>query len=104
MPSSPGYVRNLAREYETAKARGEVGTGSDSANAKRHRARREALKLGMVKPGQDLDHKTPISKGGGNTPSNYRAESEHANRSFPRNSDGSLKTNKEATLPGHDKK
>lgn len=97
MPSSPGYKRDLKQEYLTQKARGDAGTGSDSKNAERHRARREALKLGMVKPGQDLDHKKPLSKGGTNTPSNYRAESEHANRSFPRNSAGGMIRNKEKT-------
>lgn len=97
MPSSPGYHRNLKEEYATAKARGEIGTGSDSKNAERHRARRQALKLGMVKPGEDLDHKKPLSKGGTNTTSNYRAESEHANRSFPRNADGSMIANHEKT-------
>lgn len=93
MPSSPGYKRDLKQEYRTAKARGEVGTGSDSKNAERHRARRKALKLGLVKPGQDLDHKRPLSKGGSNSVANFRARSPHANRSFPRNSDGSMKAN-----------
>jgi hypothetical protein len=93
MPSSPGYKRDLKQEYRTAKARGEVGTGSDSANAKRHRARRKALRLGLVKPGQDLDHKKPLSKGGSNSVKNFRAASPHDNRSFPRNSDGSMKRN-----------
>lgn len=93
MPSSPGYVRDLTQEYKTAKARGEIGTGHDSKNAERHRARRKALKLGLVKPGQDLDHKKPLSKGGSNAVSNFRAESPHANRSFPRRSDGSMIAN-----------
>ena len=93
MPSSPGYKRDLKREYQTAKARGEVGTGHDSKNAIRHRARRKALKLGLVKPGQDLDHKRPLSKGGSNNVKNFRAESSSKNRSFPRNSDGSMKAN-----------
>ena len=94
MPSSPGYVRDIKQEEKTAKARGEVSTGHNSKNAERHRARREALKLGLVKPGQDLDHKTPLSKGGSvMSPSNFRAESPHDNRSFPRNPDGSLKAN-----------
>lgn len=91
MPSSKNYVRDYAQEYKTAKARGEIGTGHNSENAKRHRARRKALKLGMVKKGQDLDHKKPLSKGGSNTPSNWRARSPHANRSYARNSDGSMK-------------
>lgn len=93
MPSSPGYKRNYSQEYKTAKARGEIGTGSDSDNAKRHRLRRMALKRGMVKKGQDLDHKVPLSKGGSNTLKNARATSPHANRGFPRNHDGSMKSN-----------
>jgi hypothetical protein len=34
MPSSPGYKRDYAREYEMQKQRGESGTGSNSDNAK----------------------------------------------------------------------
>ena len=93
MPSSPGYVRNLKEEYKTAKARGEIGTGHNSENAERHRARRLALKMGLVKKGQDLDHRVPLSKGGSNSPKNFRAESPHDNRSFPRNSRGALVAN-----------
>lgn len=91
MPSSPGYVRDYKQEYKTSKARKEQGTGSDSPGAQRKRARRKALKLGMVKPGQDLDHKKPLSKGGSNALSNLRAQSPSKNRSFPRNKDGSIK-------------
>lgn len=91
MPSSDGYVRDYKQEYKTAKKRGEAGTGSDSGSAKRQRLRRKALKLGLVKAGQDLDHKKPLSKGGANTLANARATSPHANRSYPRNKDGSMK-------------
>ena len=94
MPSSPGYVRDYSQEYKTAKKRGENGAGSDSGDAKRKRLRRKALKKGMVKKGQDLDHKVPLSKGGSNTLKNARATTPHDNRSFPRNSDGSMKSNK----------
>jgi len=46
----------------------------------------------MVKPGQDVDHKVPLSKGGSPTAiSNLRAVSASDNRSFPRNADGSMK-------------
>lgn len=93
MPSSKDYARNYKREAETAKARGEQGTGSNSGSAKRHRLRRKALKLGMVRPGQDVDHKQALSKGGSNDISNARAASPSDNRSFPRNSDGSMKRN-----------
>lgn len=90
MPSSPGYVRNYNREWETAKKRGE---GED--NAARHRLRRSAVKRGMVKPkdGKDLDHIKPLSKGGPNRLANARIRSKGANRGFPRNKDGSLKAN-----------
>ena len=91
MPSSKNYTRDYDQEYKTAKSRGEVGTGSESGNAKRHRARRAALKKGMVKPGQDLAHKKALSKGGSNKLSNTRAEAPSKNRSFPRNKDGSMK-------------
>tara|TARA_R110000868_G_scaffold261331_3_gene519430 strand:+ start:7372 stop:7647 length:276 start_codon:yes stop_codon:yes gene_type:complete len=91
MPSSPGYVRDYDQEYKTAKGRNEIGTGSESSNAKRHRLRRKMLKLGMVKSGQDVDHKKPLSKGGSNTVANGKATSPSANRSYPRNKDGSMK-------------
>jgi 5-methylcytosine-specific restriction endonuclease McrA len=91
MPSSPNYVRDYDQEYKTSKARGEVGTGGSSPNAKRKSARRAALKLGMVKPGQDVDHKKPLSKGGSNSVKNLKATSPSKNRSFPRKSDGSMK-------------
>lgn len=90
MPSSKDYKRDYDQEYATQKKRGEVG-GSDSPNSKRKRLRRKALKLGMVKPGQDLDHKKPLSKGGSNTLKNARASSPSENRSFPRKKDGSMK-------------
>lgn len=90
MPSSPGYHRNYREEYKTAKARGEVGTGHSSGSAERHRLRRKALKLGLVKAGQDVDHIKPLSKGGSNSIKNARARSPHANRGFPRRSDGSM--------------
>lgn len=95
MPSSKNYKRDYSQEYKTAKARGEQGTGSNSTNAIQHRARRKAVKLGMVKPGdgKDVDHKRSISKGGSNSKKNLRVKTASDNRSFPRNSDGSMKKN-----------
>lgn len=95
MPSSPGYKRDLKQEYATQKARGEAGVGPDSPNAKRKRLRYAAMKRGLVKPGdgKDLDHKKALSKGGSNTLANARVTTPSANRSFPRNSDGSMKSN-----------
>ena len=99
MPSSPGYVRDYTQERKTAHDRGEEGVGHDSANAVRNRARRKALKIGMIKPGskEDVDHIKPFSKGGSNDASNLRARSEHDNRSYPRNSDGSMVKNEPKT-------
>lgn len=93
MPSPKDYKRNYDREYATAKARDEVGTGHNGENAERKRARRAAMKKGLVKKGQDWDHKKALSMGGSNALSNGRAVSPHANRSFPRNKDGSMKSN-----------
>lgn len=95
MPSSPGYRRDYDQEYKTAKRRGEVGTGSSSDNAKRKRLRRSLEKDGKVRPGdgKDVDHKVMLSKGGSNSKSNARVTTPSANRSFPRNPDGSAKSN-----------
>jgi hypothetical protein len=87
MPSSKSYVRDYSQETKTSNARGEK-----PKRAARNRARTVMMNKGMVKKGQDVDHKTPISKGGAATkPSNLRAISASANRSFPRNPDGSMK-------------
>ena len=85
--------RDYVREYALAKKRGEVGTGHDSGSAVRHRARRKAIALGMIKPGskKDIDHKTALGQGGSETAtSNLRPRSQHDNRSFPRNSHGGM--------------
>lgn len=88
MPSSPDYQRDLKREKETSDARGEK-----PKRAARNRARRVMMKKGMVKKGdgKDVDHRTELSKGGSNAPSNLRAMPAGKNRSFKRNSDGSVK-------------
>lgn len=91
MPSSDKYQRNYAQEYDTQKQRGESGTGSTSGNAKRHKLRRLALKHKRTTKGQDVDHVTPLSKGGANTLSNARSTTPSKNRSFPRKADGSMK-------------
>lgn len=91
MPSSKNYIRDYKQEDKTAKARGEEGVGSTSGNAERGRLRREALKRGMVKKGEDLAHIKALSAKGPNTLANARAETPHQNRSYARNKDGSLK-------------
>lgn len=87
MPSSPNYVRDYEQERKT-----ELARGGRRKNILRLRARRLAIKKGMVKRGdhKDLDHRVPLGQGGGNDPANFRVESEHANRSFPRTSNGKM--------------
>lgn len=89
MPSSPNYVRDIAQEEKTAKARGDY-----SRTIARNKARRKAIRMGLVKrnDGKDIDHRQPLSQGGASQdPDNFRVRSPGANRGFPRNSDGSMK-------------
>lgn len=73
--------RDYKRERQLAIRRGETGVGSKSGDATRHRARRKVLAAGTVlKPGQEVDHKTPIKNGGGNGMKNLRVRSASANR------------------------
>ena len=41
--------------------------------------------------GKDVDHKKPLSKGGGKSRSNLRVQSATSNRSFPRTKSGKVK-------------
>ena len=78
----PSKHRDYKREYQLQKREGLSGSGSDSGNAKRHRARREYQKTHADLPSTvDLDHKKPLAKGGSNSPSNTRPRSVHSNRS-----------------------
>jgi hypothetical protein len=89
MPSSPDYKRDYAQEKVTSDARGEK-----PLRAARNRARTVMVNKGMVKKGdgKDVDHKTPLSKGGAKTaPSNLRAMPAAKNRSFPRTAGGGMK-------------
>lgn len=58
-----------------------------------NQARREMEKAGKVHKGdgKDVDHKTPLSKGGSTDKNNLRVVPAGENRSFERNKDGSLK-------------
>ena len=61
--------------------------------AQRNKARRMLEREGVVQKGdgKDVDHITPLGKGGTTTRSNLRAKPAAANRSFKRKSDGSMK-------------
>lgn len=71
--------RNYKREYDTYQ-----GTPEQKRNrAKRNAARREMKRLlgNSAIAGKDIDHKIPLSKGGGNGRSNLQVTSVHYNRS-----------------------
>lgn len=61
--------------------------------AKRNKARRDMVAEGKVSKGdgKDVDHKNPLSKGGGTARSNLRVTSKSANRSFARTKSGKMK-------------
>lgn len=88
MPSSPNYVRKYKQEYQVSQA----SEKEKKNRAKRNTARRQAEAAGKVSKGdgKDIDHKRPLSKGGGNGKSNRRVVSASTNRSFKRKSDGSI--------------
>lgn len=78
--------RDYRHEYDTYQ-----GSEKQKKNrAKRNHARRELEHAGRVHKGdgKDVDHKHPLITGGSNSPSNWRVESVHQNRSYRRDSKG----------------
>lgn len=90
MPYQKDGKRNYKKEYEEYASRPEQRKN----RSLRTIARNEAIKDGRVSrgDGKDLDHIKPLSKGGSNSKSNTRVSSASSNRSFSRNADGSLKS------------
>ena len=81
--------RNYKQEYANYQ-----GKPEQIANrAKRNAARAEMEKKGIVRKGdgKDVDHKTPLVKGGGNGTGNLRAIPKSANRSFARTRSAGMK-------------
>jgi hypothetical protein len=81
--------RNYKQEYANYDGTEKV----KKKRAERNKARRMLEREGVVHKGdgKDVDHKKPLSKGGTTVISNLRAKPASANRSFKRNSDGSMK-------------
>jgi len=71
----------------------EQGRNEKPKRAKRAAARRSMDAKGVDRTGKDIDHVTPLSKGGTNAPGNLKLKSPSANRSFSRNSDHTVKKN-----------
>jgi hypothetical protein len=83
------YKRDYKQEYATT-------NGTEEAKKKRaqnNKARRMLMREGLVHKGdgKDVDHKTPLSKGGTTARSNLRVKSASDNRSYPRKSSGAMK-------------
>jgi len=77
--------RDYKQEYKTQKARGE-----HENRMERQRARRKLDARGVSRAGKDVAHVKALSKGGSNA-DGVRLEPASKNRSFKRNSDGSMK-------------
>lgn len=85
-------ARNYRSEYDNYHGKPE----QIKKRALRVKARRMLEKEGKVHKGDgmDVDHVTPLSKGGGAERSNLRVKPKSANRSFARTRTGAMKTSK----------
>ena len=86
------YQENGKRDYDRQR---EMYDGKDSVKkdrAQRNAARRKMEDEGKVKKGdgKDVNHKTPISKGGTNKKSNLEVIPKSKNRSFKRTKTGKV--------------
>ena len=82
--------RNYKKEYSNYQGSEE----QKKKRAKRNKARRTLQREGKVRKGdgKDVGHKKALSRGGSNGRSNWAVQSKSANRSFSRNKDGSMKS------------
>lgn len=87
------YMTNGKRDYKKEVAKYTSKPEVVKKRVEQNKARRMMEKEGLVRKGdgKDVDHKTPLSKGGTTSRSNLRVVDRSSNRSFSRNSDGSLK-------------
>ena len=81
--------RDYKKEYANYQGKPEQIENRTQRNA----ARREMERKGLVRKGdgKDVDHRTPISKGGGNGNGNLRVVPKGQNRSFARTKTGGMK-------------
>lgn len=92
--------RPYKKEYQQQLARGEQPARNARARAryaydKTHPdSPNDKDRTAESREGKDIEHIKPLSKGGTNSKKNLRVESQHANRSFVRNSNHTVKINK----------
>lgn len=78
-------TRDYKQEYKT-----QVDRGEHENRMERQRARRKLDAKGVDRKGKDVAHVKALSKGGSNA-TGIKLQSPSKNRSFKRNSDGSMK-------------
>ena len=86
------YMKNGKRDYKRENELYNSRPEQVKARTERNQARSAAKKAGINVAGKDVDHKRALSKGGSNSLSNLHAVSASSNRSFSRNKDGSMKS------------
>ena len=88
------YMTNGKRDYKKEVAKYTSRPEVVKKRVEQNKARRLMMKAGKAKKGdgKDVDHKRPLSKGGGSSMSNLQVVSRSTNRSFSRNKDGSLRS------------
>jgi len=92
--------RPYKKEYQQQKARGEQPARNARARARyaidktHYDDPKDKNRTAEIREGKDIEHVKPLSKGGTNSRKNLKIESVHDNRSFVRNSDHTVKTNK----------
>jgi len=77
--------RDYKQEYKT-----QVDRGEHENRMERQRARRKLDAKGVDRTGKDVAHVKALSKGGSNA-TGIKLQAPSKNRSFKRNSDGSMK-------------
>jgi len=82
-------ARNYKKEYANYQGQPE----QIKRRSMRNKARRKLMKQGRVRKGdgKDVDHRNPIVRGGGNSASNLRVQTDNENRSFPRDRNAKMR-------------
>lgn len=88
------YMTNGKRDYKKENALYNSRPEVIQKRSDRNAARAQMEKAGLVRKGdgKQVDHITPLSKGGSTSRSNLRVVPASQNESFSRNKDGSLKS------------
>lgn len=95
MPYTKMVNGKSVRDYKKERDKYHSRPEQMANNRARKKARRELEAEGKVKPfdGKDVDHKTPLKRGGSNGRSNLRVQNKSANRSVSKTSGNRMKNN-----------